>query len=244
MSPTGGPAPPSSFRLLRALRVGAEQGAGQDCSGSASSRCSRRRGRARHVGVAKWAWSAGGGAGLWDPGSPRTLQELPPPQPAPLRSHRFLSRDLDSAAMSATEEVDGLGVSRPHYGCEWWAPRRGGFGVGLCVSGAPFSRGSAGRVGQGGCGPRGPGRAGVAEGGVAGGEAPSPRVRVSEAAGVVRRRPPRFSWGAAAGGPHPAPPAAQLDRDLGGRPRVRWQEDGAGRVPGNRDGRRGSARAW
>lgn len=116
MSPTGGPAPPSSFRLLRALRVGAEQGAGQDCSGSASSRRSRRRGRARHVGVAKWAWSAGGGAGLWDPGSPRTLQELPPPQPAPLRSHRFLSRDLDSAAMSATEEVDGLGVSRPHYG--------------------------------------------------------------------------------------------------------------------------------
>jgi hypothetical protein len=45
----------------------------------------------------------------------RSLQ-LPPPVSS--RSHRFLTRDPGSAAMSAADEVDGLGVARPHYGCE------------------------------------------------------------------------------------------------------------------------------
>lgn len=84
----------------------------------------------------------GAGRGLGDSDSPRTLQQLPLSPPAPLRSHRFLSRDLGLAAMSATEEVDGLGVSRPHYGCECGASRRGGFGAGLSASEAPLSRGA------------------------------------------------------------------------------------------------------
>lgn len=60
----------------------------------------------------------GRGAGSRDPASPRTRLELQQPPPASSRSHRFLSRDPGSAAMSAADEVDGLGVARPHYGCE------------------------------------------------------------------------------------------------------------------------------
>lgn len=63
--------------------------------------------------------------------------------------------------------------------------------------------------------------------GVAGGEAPSPRPSVSRRRGGLAA--PRLVPGAAAGG-LPAPPPARPR--LGRRPRVRWQEDGAGRVPG------------
>lgn len=61
----------------------------------------------------------GAGRGSEDSDSPRTGQELLLLRsPASSRSLRFLTGDLDSAAMSAAEEVDGLGVVRPHYGCE------------------------------------------------------------------------------------------------------------------------------
>ncbi|KAL4701387.1 hypothetical protein H8959_015391 [Pygathrix nigripes] len=48
--------------------------------------------------------------------SPRTWQELQLPLSAPPRFHGFFSRDPGSAAMSSADEVDGLGVARPHYG--------------------------------------------------------------------------------------------------------------------------------
>lgn len=96
---------------------------------------SERIGRARGRGVAT---TPGRGLRVASPGLPATRQEpSPPPSPscAPPSSLRSAPaqplppalRAPGSAAMSAAEEVDGLGVARPHYGCEWSA---GVLGVG------------------------------------------------------------------------------------------------------------------
>lgn len=75
--------------------------------------------RAESAGRDLQGGADGAGRGLGDSDSPRTGLELPLlPSPASSRSQRFLTGDRDSAAMSAAEEVDGLGVVRPHYGCE------------------------------------------------------------------------------------------------------------------------------
>lgn len=93
----------------------------------------------------------GAGRGLEDSDSPRTGQELLLLRsPASSRSLLFLTGDRDSAAMSAAEEVDGLGVVRPHYGCEY-----GVFGGAR----ARFSQGLSGAGARGGLGPHRPGRA-------------------------------------------------------------------------------------
>lgn len=105
---------------------------------------------------------------------------------------------------------------------------------GLAASEAPFSRGLAGRVGQGCCGPRGPGRAGAARWRAA--RPAALALSVSEAARRTQAASPpcpgRGGWRA-------SPSASRLPARprLGRRPRVRWQEDGAGRVPGTGDRR-------
>lgn len=88
---------------------------------------SHLRSRVGPPGRGHWAGPSG-------PGQPAHSVGAAPPSPARLRSHRFLCRDLGSAAMSATDEVDGLGVSRPHYGCECGDLQRGGFGAGFSAS--------------------------------------------------------------------------------------------------------------
>lgn len=144
--------------------------------------------------------------------------------------------------MSAADEVDGLGVARPHYGCECGGSAALGLrGRARCLRGAGFPGARAGgRVRQGGCGPRGPGRAGLAgrrEGGVAGGEAPS---AVSEA---VARTQAASSPGRGRHDPRAPPSASRFPA----RPRF---EGGtaSGEVAGGRGracpGDRGSARAW
>lgn len=97
----------------------------------------------------------GAGRGLEDSDSPRTGQELLLLRsPASSRSLRFLTGDLDLAAMSAAEEVDGLGVVRPHYGCECW-----GLGSARARDQARVFPGLSRAGARGGLGPHGPGRA-------------------------------------------------------------------------------------
>lgn len=91
----------------------------------------------------------------------------------------------------------------------------------LSASQAPFSPGSARRVGQGGCGPARTrkSRSGGARG--AGGEAPSRASR-----GPRRRRGSGDPGGlhsvrAAAGGPPPRPSPSSAE--IAGRPRLRWR---------------------
>lgn len=113
--------------------------------------------------------------------------------------------------MSATDEVDGLGVSRPHYGCECGDLRRGGGGAGFSAPRAPFPREGVGRAGgAGGRGPRGPGRAGLVGGrgggrrgaqpaplGVRGGDGDPGGLHALAGAlrleGLTQRRPPPSS---------------------------------------------------
>lgn len=118
--------------------------------------------------------------------------------------------------MSATEEVDGLGVARPHYGCECGAAARGRAGLAASVE-APFP----GAGGAGGAGRRGASRT-----------RKNRRCGDEGAAPGRREHPggPRLSPGAAAGGAtrRLAPPSPP---ETGEAAWVRWQEDGAGRVP-------------
>lgn len=106
-------------------------------------------------------------------------------------------RRPDSAAMSAAEEVDGLGVVRPHYGCECR-------GLGMRGRGARlgFSRGLSRAGARGGLGPHGPGRAAQLCGWQQGSR-PIPLELRRWRVGTWRPQP---EPGAAAGEPHPAPP--------------------------------------
>lgn len=88
------------------------------------------------------------GRGLRDQGSPRTVQEQQPPPPSPPRFCCFLSRDPGSAAMSATDEVDGLGVARPHYGCECGLRSAGVSGPGSLLPRRRLPGGSLGGWGR------------------------------------------------------------------------------------------------
>lgn len=107
---------------------------------------------------------------------------------------------------------------------------------GLAVPRRRFPGGLAWRVGQGGCGPCGPGRADATGWRVA--RLPARAPSVSEAAG---RTPAAPTPGPGRCGQRAPPSASRRPARprLGRRPRVRWQEDGAGRVPGTGAPRRG-----
>lgn len=104
-----GDASPASFRPLWAVRQGGVA-------------------RAVPLGLGLRGGVDGMGGASGTRASPRTWQELQLPLSAPPRFHVFFSGDPGSAAMSAADEVDGLGVARPHYGCECGALRRGASG--------------------------------------------------------------------------------------------------------------------
>lgn len=99
--------------------------------------------------------------------------------------------------MSAAEEVDGLGVVRPHYGCE--CPGLGMRGRGARLG---FSRGLSRAGARGGLGPHGPGRA-TQMCGWQQGSRPIPLELRRRRVGTWRPQP---EPGVAAGEPHPAPP--------------------------------------
>ena len=113
--------------------------------------------------------------------------------------------------MSSTDEVDGLGVARPHYGCECGLRGAGVLGRARRLPGAVFPGGWPGGWGRAAVGRADPEEP-VRRGGGWRGPQPAP-PRCPRRPGP--RPPPRLVPDAAAGGPHPAPPAAQLDRDWG-----------------------------